>query len=111
MPFEVAAHESVESLSWPPTDLDAVCLPKALPVAVLDDLEKATKERQRGRGERKSWGREGGRESALRRGRGAKEGIHLIKMENVRQARRNFRKARAALFMARLETTFLTLRN
>ena len=61
MPFEVAAHESVESLSWPPTDLDAVCLPKALPVAVLDDLEKATKERQRGRGERKSWGGEGGR--------------------------------------------------
>ena len=49
----------MEPLSWPPTDLDAVCLPKALPVAVLDDLEKATRRgREGGNGGRMEEGRE-----------------------------------------------------
>ena len=66
------ARECVESLSWPPTDLDAVCLPKALPVAALDDLEKATKEWRRQRGKE---GLGGGRVRSGEEGEGGKASI------------------------------------
>ena len=76
----------MKPLSWPPTDLDAVCLPKALPVAVLDDLEKATRERQNGRGERATVG-EKLRDGKKKGGRELGGGIHLIKIENMRRVR------------------------
>ena len=97
----------MEPLSWPPTDLDAVCLPKALPVAVLDDLEKASGKGGNGRmeeGGKSELGWEREEERAPERQKRGRGRIHLIKMENMRRA--------LYLWLAvRCQNGFLTRRN